>query len=181
MRIAKPTIDQVLTNLKHEVLFGGAYLAIAKGLVEEDPVVLRVSPAFFGLTLEASLQMSQMFAAKLYDKTRGAVTLKSLLAEAELKAGTFKNGTPPQVSLAAKNAKSSIASLSSILASVQDRRNQAIAHLDPRTVADPAALGVRATLTVADLEKVFHETGAILNGISVLWDDTFAVMELIGR
>ena len=90
MRIAKPTIDQILTSLKHEVLFGGAYLTIAKGLAGADPVVLRSSSAFFGLTLEASLQMSQMFAAKLYDKTSGAVTVESLLAEAELKAGTFK-------------------------------------------------------------------------------------------
>jgi hypothetical protein len=174
----KPTIDQILTSLEHEVLFGKSYLEIAKGLAGADKVVLAASPAFFGMTVEASLQMSQMFAAKLYDKTRGVVTVKSLLAEAQAQAGVFKHGTPSQVSVVVKNAESRIAGLRSILASVQDRRNQAIAHLDPYTVIDPAALAVSAKLTVVDLTKVFDETGAILNEISRLWADTYAVMEL---
>jgi hypothetical protein len=166
----KPTIDQVL--------FGKSYLEIAKGLAGADKVVLAASPAFFGMTVEASLQMSQMFAAKLYDKTKKVVTVKTLLAEAQAQAGTFKYGNPSQVLEVVKNADSRIAGLGSILTSVQDRRNQAIAHLDPNTVVDPAALAVSAKLTLVDLTKVFDETGAILNEISRLWADTYALMEL---
>jgi AbiU2 len=77
-----------------------------------------------------------------------------------------------------KNAESRIAGLSSMLTrSVQYRRNQAIAHLDPATVIDPAALAVSAKLTLVDLTKMFDETGAILNEISRLWADTYAFME----
>lgn len=180
MASSKPTIGQILARLRHEVLFGRAYLTIAKGLAEADPVVLQASQTFFGLTLQASLQMSQMLAAKLYDKTKGSVTIRLLLNEALSKAGTFKHGTASQVCAAVKGASLRVAGLDSILASVEVRRNQAIAHLDPRSVADPAGLAVRAKLTFADLEKVFSETGRILNEISVLWDDTSAVMELIG-
>ena len=168
----KPTINQIVTNLKNEVLFGKTYLGIAKGLAGADPVVLSTSRTFFGLTLEACLQMSQMFAAKLYDKTSGAVTVKSLLDAAQSQAGMFKHGTPQEVSEAVKEAETRIAALVPILKSVQDRRNQALAHLDPRTVTNPAALDVNAKLTLADLEKVFAETGAILNEFSRLWQDT---------
>jgi hypothetical protein len=112
-------------------------------------------------------------------KPKGAITLKSLLAEATSNAGTFKYGNPGEVAKAVADAEARIAALASILKSVQDRRNEAMAHLDPRTVADPAALAVRAKLTVPDLKTVFSETGAILNEFSRLWHDTTSIMQLI--
>ena len=175
----KPTIDQILANLRNEVLLGKAYLGIGKGLAGADPVVLSTSRTFFGLTLEASLQMSQMLAAKLYDKTNRTVTVKSLLEMAQSKAGMFKYGTPQEVSAAVKEAETRIAALVPILKSVQERRNQALAHLDPKTVTNPAGLDVEAKLTLADLEKVFAETGAILNEFSRLWQDTTSIMRFI--
>ncbi len=174
-----PTIDQILISLKHEVLFGKAYLGIAKGLAAADSVVLNTSRIFFGLTLEACLHMSQMFAAKLYDKTSGAVTVKSLLAAAQSQAGLFKHGTPQEISAAVKEAEARTASLFLTLKSVQERRNQALAHLDPKTVVNPTHLDVSAKLTLAELETVFSETGAILNEFSRLWQHTTSIMELI--
>ena len=120
-----------------------------------------------------------MYAAKLYDKTKGAVTLRSLLAEAKSKAGDFKHGTPKEVAAAVSDGEARIATLAPILRSVQDRRNEALAHLDPATVADPAGLAVRAKLTLAELEKVFNESGMILNEISRLLEDTTAFMRLV--
>jgi hypothetical protein len=98
--VGKPTIDQILNSLTNEVLLGRAYLAIANGLKDADPVVLKCSPTFFGLSIEASLEMSQMYVAKLYDKTNGAITVKSLLDRAKLEAPTFKH----------RNARTSVAS-----------------------------------------------------------------------
>src|ERR1039458_8682357 len=59
--VGKPTIDQILNSLTNEVLMGRAYLTIADGLKDWDPIVLKCSPTFFGLSVEASLQMSQMY------------------------------------------------------------------------------------------------------------------------
>lgn len=179
MANVKPTIDQLLTSLIHEVLCGKAYLEIAKGLAGADPVVLSTSRTFFGLTLQASLQMSQMFAAKLYDKKAGTITVISLLHAAEFYAGVFKHGTQQEVCDAVKGAQKRMAELLPILTAVRNRRNQAIAHLDPKTVTEPKALETEAKLTVKDLEKIFAETGAILNEFSRLWKDTTAVMEFI--
>jgi hypothetical protein len=179
MKSVKPTIDQLLSSLTNEVLRGKAYLEIGRGLVAADPVVLSTSRTFFGLTLEASLQMSQMFAAKLHDKMTGTVTVTSLLDAAELYAGAFEYGTRKDVCGAVKEAQKRIAALLPILKAVRDRRNQAIAHLDPKTVTDPQALETEAKLTVKDLERIFEETGAILNEFSRLWKDTTSVMEFI--
>jgi len=179
MENAKPTIDQILSNLKNEVVLGKAYLTIGKGLAGTDPVVLNTARAFFGLTREACLQMSQMFAAKLYDKTAGTVTVKSLLNVARSQAGKFKFGSPQEVSAVVKEAESRIAALIPILKSVQDRRNQALAHLDPRTVTNPEELDANAKLTVADLERIFEETGSVLNEFALLWQDVTSIMQLI--
>ena len=177
--MAKPAISEILTSLKHEVVFGKTYLTIAKGVGEADPVVLGTARTFFGLTVEACLQMAQMFAAKLYDKTRGAVTVKSLLGVARNQAGTFKFGTPKEVFAAIQDAEKRVISIAPILKPIEDRRNQALAHLDPRTVKDPAGLTSRAKLTFADLGKIFDETGAILNEFSRLWEDMTTVMTLV--
>lgn len=180
MQSAQPTIDQVLASLIHEVLLGKAYLEIGKGLAGADPVVLSTANTFFGLTLEASLQMSQMFAAKLYDKKSRTVTVTSLLDAADFYAGAFKHGTRKEVCDAVKDAQKRMAELLPILKAVRDRRNQAIAHLDPKMVTDPKALETEAKLTLKDLEKIFEETGTILNEFYRLWKDTTAVMEFIG-
>lgn len=179
MQNIKPTIDQILSNLKNEVVFGRAYLGISKGLAGADPVVLNTSRTFFGLTLEACLHMSQILAAKLYDKTSGAITVKSLLAEAQSKAGMFKYGTSQEVSTAVMEAETRIAALVPILKCIQDRRNQALAHLDLKTVTNPTGLNVSAKLTLADLEKVFAETSTILNEFSRLWQDMTSVMDFV--
>jgi hypothetical protein len=178
--VSKPSIEQILTSLTNEVLLGRAYLTIASGLKDADPVVLKASATFFGLTIEASLQMSQMYAAKLYDQTKGAVTVESLLDRAKLGAATFKNGTPDDILLVVKSATTRIAGLQDILRSIQKRRHEVIAHLDPRTVTDPVGLATRAKLTISDLRKVFDETSAVLNDVMRLWHDTYAHMEFIG-
>ena len=178
--MGKPTIDQILNSLTNEVLMGRAYLTIADGLKDWDPIVLKCSPTFFGLSVEASLQMSQMYVAKLYDKTKGAITVKSLLDRAKIEASTFTHGTAQQVELAVKESQNRIDGLQGILKSIQKRRNEALAHLDPRTVVDPVGLATRAKLTIADLKKVFDETSIILNKVLCLWKDTYASLEFIG-
>jgi hypothetical protein len=84
------------------------------------------------------------------------------------------------VSLAVKDSEGRIDGLREILKSVQKRRHEAIAHLDPRTVVDPVGLATRAKLTIADLKKVFDETSIILNKVLRLWKDTYASLEFIG-
>jgi hypothetical protein len=179
-RVSTPTVDQILASLNAEVIRGRAYLTIAKGLKDADPIVLKCSPTFFGLAFEASLEMSQLYAAKLYDGTRRVVTVKSLLDAALAQAGTFKNGIPEKVRSAVQNASARIAGLQRILDTIKERRHKAIAHLDRETVTDPTSLTTREKLSISDLERVFAETDVTLNELSVLWNGTFGNLKFIG-
>jgi hypothetical protein len=175
----RPSFEQILASLQNEVLFGKAYLVIAKGLEAADPIVLQTAQTFFGLAHEASLQVSQMLAAKLFDMTNGAVTVESLLSAAASQAASFQNGRADQVLAAIDKSKNCIANLQPILKSIRKRRNKALAHLDPGSVINPRALATSAKLPIADLEKVFDQTAVILNEISCLYNGIVSVFDFV--
>src|SRR5258705_463147 len=80
--LGKPTLKQILDALKGQILVGKSYLGIAKGLLSTDPVILDGARTFFGLTINGSLELAQMAIAKLYDRTKGAVTIPAMLVRA---------------------------------------------------------------------------------------------------
>src|SRR6185437_9510687 len=98
--MGKPTIKQILDAQKHQVLVGKAYLNLAQGLLKADPAILQGAETFFGLTINGSLELVQMTVARLYDKTRGAVTVPVMLAQARGQTGRFQRGTPREVQTA---------------------------------------------------------------------------------
>ncbi len=133
--MGKPTLKQILEALKNQVLVGKSYLELAKGLLKADPVILQSAPTFFGLTMDGSLELAQMAIARLYDKTSGAVTVQKMLGQAALEVTSFKRGTKEEVSESIADSKKVVVELEPVLASIRKRRNEWLAHLDPRTVA----------------------------------------------
>ena len=70
--------------------------------------------------------------------------------------------------------------LETVIASIGERRNGWLAHLDPNTIADPNALATRAKLTLPDLERSFKETEEIVLKMSSLYDGTIGELKYIG-
>ena len=93
---------------------------------------------------------------------------------------SFSRGTREEVSEAIADSKKKVAALEPILASIRQRRNSWLAHLDPRTVADPKALAARAKLTIPDLDRAFEETEEMLIRLSCAYDGTFGELKFIG-
>lgn len=178
--MADPTFKQIVDALKNQVLIGHSYLAVAKGLLEADPVILQTAPTFFGLTTDGALEVAQMALARLYDKTGGAVTIEKMLARATQELGLFQRGSKQEVSTAITNSRHAMEDLKPVLAAIRRRRNEWLTHLDPRTVADPKALAAQAKLTLPDLERAFHETEEILIRLSCLYDGTVGELKFIG-
>ena len=164
-----PSIEQITEILGNQVLVGRACLTVAQGIWNADPVVRATAPTFFGLALEGNLQLAQIHAARLYDKTTGAVSIYSLISEAK----KWAAGLPePDGSAALQgicDAESRIAGIEPNLISIEKRRNEALAHLDQRTVRDPKRLDALAPLTVPELSKVLTETGNIISEIGVVY------------
>ena len=71
-------------------MVGKAYFNIARGLLKADPYLLQTAPTFFGLTIDGSLELAQMAVARLYDKTKGAVTIRTMLRYAAEQPSTFQ-------------------------------------------------------------------------------------------
>ena len=178
--MGKPTLKQILDALKNQVLVGKSYLDLAKGLLQADPVILQTAPTFFGLTMDGSLELAQMAVARLYDRTSVSVTVQKMLGQATLEIASFQRGPKQEVSEAIANSEKIVVELEPVLAAIRQRRNEWLAHLDPRTVADPKALAAQAKLTIPDLERAFRETEEMLVKLSCFYDGTFGDLEFIG-
>jgi hypothetical protein len=175
-----PTLKQILGALEKQVLVGRTYLDMATGLLKADPVLLDASPTFFGLTIDGSLELSQMAVARLYDETKCTLTVPKLLRRAEMEAGSFQRGTPQEVRQAIAESDKAVDSLEPVLTTIRELRNVWLAHLDPQTIRDPKALEARAKLTKSDLERVFKKTECILLKLSSLYDGTIGELKYIG-
>lgn len=180
MTLAKPTLKQILEALKNQVLIGHSYLDVGKGLLQADPVILQTAPTFFGLTMNGALELAQMALARLYDTTGGAITIPKMLAQATQGLSLFQRGSKHEVTTAIADSRKVVEDLKPVLAAIRRRRNEWLAHLDPRTVADPKALAARAKLTLPDLERAFRETEGILIRLSCLYDGTVGELKFIG-
>jgi hypothetical protein len=178
--LGKPTLKQILDTLKRQVLVGTSYLNVAKGLLQADPVILQVAPTFFGLTADGSLELAQMAVARLYDKTGGAVTVQTMLTHAARAVGSFQRGSEQQVTAAITKAQEAVAALEPVLDAIRQRRNKWLAHLDPRTVANPRALSAKAKLTIPDLERALTDTEEMLIELLSLYEGTIGELRFIG-
>jgi hypothetical protein len=175
-----PTLKQILGVLEKQVLVGRTYLDMAKGLLKADPGLLHSSPTFFGLTIDGSLELSQMAVARLYDETKRTITVPKMLCRAGKEAGSFQRGTSQEVRQAIADSDRAVNALKPVLAAIRERRNGWLAHLDPQTIRDPKPLEARAKLTMPDLERVFKETERILLKLSSLYDGTIRELKYIG-
>jgi hypothetical protein len=178
--LGKPTLKQILDAQINQVRLGKTYLSITKGLLDADAVILQVAPTFFSLTMAGNIDLSQMALARLYDQTKGAVTVRAMLLQARNQANSFQKGNHQQVIAAIAKSEKTVTGLEPVLASIRQRRNEWLAHLDPRTVADPKALSAKAKLTVPDLERAFKETENILRELSSLYEGVIGDLHFIG-
>ena len=178
--MGKPTLKQILDALKRQVLVGKSYLGVAKGLLSADPVILDGARTFFGLTIDGGIELAQMAIARLYDRTTGAVTIPVMLARAASEIGSFQRGDREKIIQTIKRAENAVVGLESVLSSIHKRRNEWLAHLDPRTVGDPAALAVKAKLSIPDLDRAFQETEKMLLELSSPYEGVIGELRFLG-
>jgi len=178
--VSSPTLKQILDALKKQVLVGRTYLDTAKGLLLADSVLLQTAPTFFGTVVDGSLELAQMTIAGLYDSRRNRMSVPSMLKRVENEAGAFTRSNGQEVREAIASSQKIADGLETVIASIAERRNGWLAHLDPQTIADPKALEARAKLTVPELERSFKDTEGILLKISVLYDGTAGELKYVG-
>jgi hypothetical protein len=176
-------LEQLFRAIGGQILNGKTYLSISKalrGLLDTDLSIFETAPTFFGMTAEGGLELAQMTIARLYDRTKGTVTIHRMLEQAKREAQSFQRGDKQQVAEAIKEAERIASRLDPIIQRVRIRRNKWFAHLDVRTVSDPQELNKIAELTIPDLDVVFRETERILADLESLFDGTIGEIRYLG-
>jgi len=178
--LGKPSLKQTLDALKRQVLNGKSYLKIAEGLIQADQVLFDGSTTFFFMTIDGSLELAQIAAARLYDRSKGTVTVEAMLCEAAAQAGDFKYGDRTLVENAVLKSVKRVIAIQPIVDVIRRRRDKWLAHLDPEAVHDPAALSAKAKLTIPDLERVFKESEEIVLDLSNLYEGVIGELRYLG-
>ena len=76
--------------------------------------------------------------------TKGAVTVSTLLKRASIEAGKAKHGSADEVRAVIASSKEALAELAGPLEALTRRRNNWLAHTDPRTITDPVKMAAVA-------------------------------------
>ena len=178
--MGKLTIKQVFLAIERQILIGKTYFAISKGLLQTEPRFIGVAPTFFGLTIDGGFELAQMAVARMYDKTPGPVTVQMLLKQAALEINSFECKDREKIMDAIAKSNATLVKLKPVLKVIATRRNEWLAHLDPRTVGNPRALNKKASLTIPDLDLAFEETEKVVGGLRRLFDGSHGPIRYSG-
>jgi len=173
---------KALYRLIEMVVLGKAHILIGRGIgptVNEDPAIAQVAPVFWGMSLNAHLDIAQLIAFKLFDTHHGTMTVHWLLENAKRLKGSFANGTPAQVEEVVRIGQTQVESLAGPLSRIRAKRNRVLAHTDQTIVRNPSELAKQVELTFSDLNSVLEMAGSILNELSVKLRDISPLYEMI--
>jgi hypothetical protein len=162
------TIQQLISWLGTQVMFGHAHTEILRGLLVADPSVRKVAPRFISMTMDTHAEESMKCISHIFDKRSDCLTIGALLDLASAKAGTFKYGTPQQVKDLVKRSRAAISALEPSLKALRTRRNETGAHSARRPLIDPGGYIEAGKLKHKDIDKLFDVTAEILTETSQL-------------
>ena len=169
--IQQPPLDisKSLRELFNEVISGTAHLNAARRLAEASkthPIIMKASPSFFNLTIQAHLEAAQLSAARLFDEHKDCAGIPWLLKQAKHRRKEFSFRTTDELDNAIREAEGICATQSSVLASLKLRRDRWLAHLDKKTIRDPEQFANDTKLTYLELESLFGCAEIILNSMA---------------
>src|SRR5215469_3310836 len=132
LQMTTDLFGKTLSRLTEMVVLGVAHVKIGRGLgkmINEDPAIAHVAPAFWGMSMTAHLDAAQLIAFKLFDTRRGTLTVEFLLNRAEELKSSFGNATAGQVEAIIKFARTQVENLHDPLKRIRAKRNRVLAHM----------------------------------------------------
>lgn len=162
-------ISKALHELFNEVIDGTAHLNAANNVAERSkthPILMKASPAFFNLTIQAHLEAAQLCAARLFDEHKDCAGIPWLLKQAKQRREEFSRRSADELDKAIREAEGICAAETPVLASLKVRRDRWLAHLDKKTIKDPEQFENDTKLTYQELEGLFACAEIILNGMA---------------
>jgi len=152
--------------LTRQVSYARLHLKYARELAKaasDRPHVLEYAETFFALTYRAHLESAYGNAARLFDPTRGPVTIRSIVRMADQKAGKFQSVTAGDVREKINLWESQIASIEPLLSKLQDLRNGLMAHLDGNVILNEQKMSRTIGVTFDEIERILNIAKDILS------------------
>jgi HEPN superfamily AbiU2-like protein len=174
---------KIFDSVCNEVVMGNAHLELWRGLAKrlrESPFVANTARTFFGMTLESHLDTAFLYAAKIFDRNRGSLSLWTVLRYAEENKRSLPGETSTVIERVVAGSRVELTKLDDSLKAVRTRRDKVIAHLDAQFVSNPEKVAEQSQIAVNDLQKIFVVAFRLLNNISIPYWQSSASLELIG-
>jgi hypothetical protein len=171
-------------RVRNQVLMGNAHLELWLRLSKRlgsDPkrLAANAAPTFFGMTLESHLNTAFLYAARIFDTHRDALTLRTILVRASNNRGSLSAVAAVEIDAHIKNSEGKFTELEASLRAVRTRRDKVLAHLDPKVLSEPDEVAKESEITVDELQKIFVVAWEILNGVSDPYWGLSASLKLI--
>jgi hypothetical protein len=175
-----PTFRQVLAMLMVEVSYGKAHFSVTRSLKGTHPAIVRTAPVFFDLSIGAHGSATILHAARIFDRKPGSASIHALLELALKHAGTFRQANGLEVRTIVADSKRTVAELQPIVDAIQTRRNESLAHTDPRAYVDLDSHVTAGRVSYRQLEGLFAKIEDMLNRLSELYDGRRIPLDLAG-
>ena len=140
-----------------------AHFELTRSLKGAHTAIVGIAPTFFNLSVEAHAQATILHAARIFDRKPGTVSIHALLALVSNRAGTFKHANAMQIRKDVTEASRTVAKLEPIVGAVKTRRNETLAHSDPRAFIEYESYVEDGRVSYRQLEGLYIKTDAILN------------------
>jgi hypothetical protein len=160
------TMAAALTN---EALLGNVHLDICEGIAGMDPIVGTFAPAFFNSTYYAHLNAAHIYACKLFDRHKDAVTVPIFLQTCCKRRGEFKHASATGVLDYIAESGGVIQGLHQTIEILQRRRNNFLAHISRALVFERERLSQGPPLSTNEIREVLVSGGRIVNDLLFMW------------
>ena len=185
-------LDQLIAT----VMQGRTCVQISRRLgavLHDDKDFAATGYLFWNASGAALSAIAQLWAFKLFDEDKAALTIHRILKEAEGLKHQFPHRTSAQVEAMIKMAYAKMVSSAARRKRIRDKRNNLIAHLNRQVVTNPSDFGSGYIVRWSDLLAEFDLAASILDDLCLATcnvapsyevvgaDDMENVISLIGR
>jgi hypothetical protein len=163
-------LDLLLNWLAVEVSSGRAHHSIVRALSRAKRAeALWIAPDFFELTIGAHADATTMCVTRLFDRTRGTVSLYSLLTVARNHIGEFRNASAQDVRTTLGESATQLQGLEMKLTALRTRRHKTVAHKDPDPLVDPEGYIRDGKVSYQEIDVLFEQADDIIGKLCQLY------------
>jgi len=176
-------LDRILERLTREWLNGSVHYDFWRrlnSLAKDEPDLVAVAPEFFESTSYAHIDAAVVRLNRLFDTSKGAVSVYELIKYAHKHPEAFREGSPAEVSDAVREAEKAISESKDLLDRFRRQRNGYFAHIAGEYFHTGRSVTDEHPVRYSDVIEVLNLVGRVVNIFLAPHEDSELLPEVIG-